>query len=748
MRGDAPKGFFRRVAALITRRPRIVLAVWLVLIGAAVPLASRVGDVLVAEARLGDTSEAVRVSRLVAEQFGGADAGAVILVLSPEEDSAVSFAEARDAYLDALTATTGVAHVQDLRDLLPASPAGERFLGQIAFGDASPQVARSAVLEARELAGAMPGVQADLAGGMATALELEEVSERDTLRAELFGLPLSLLVLVVAFGALLASFLPLLVAATTISVSLAVVWLLGQLFPFAIFTQSIVTMLGLATGIDYALLMVSRFREELRSGRASREAAEVTAATAGKAVAFSGLTVMVALSALLVPPLPYIRSVGVGTLVVLLVSVLVSWTALPALLTLLGDRVNWLKVTRRTPGTRTREFWRTRAHGIMRRPWLFTILGTLALVVLGLPALRMQLADPGPLGLASGTESRATVAALEEAGLGGLLASTTVLVDAGEDGFFGPTTPRRISRLVRDIEALPTASLVLSPFSAVAVPRLFLFQYYVDEELARGSDVAPLVEATVGEDGRTVQLRVLPPRELAPLESAALARGIRAAAEDAGLAVEVGGSAVFEAEWSRTLYGTFPVALGIVFLATLILLGLAFRSVLIPIKAIVLNTLTVAASYGVITLIFQMGFGARLFGLESGLGFIDSNVPLFVFAIVFGLSMDYEVFLVARIFEAHERGLSDREAVASALSATGGVITSAAAVMLVVFSVFFFSDVVLIKTLGVGLAVAIFLDATLVRLALVPAVMTLAGDMNWWLPKPLARLADRIDISH
>ncbi|MDZ7800588.1 MAG: MMPL family transporter [Trueperaceae bacterium] len=745
--GRPPTGFFRRAARIPARRPRYVLALWALILGLSLPLAARVGEVLTAEPSLSADTEAVSVATRVADQFSGGDSVSVVLVVRAADESD-AYRARLDAFLADVRHLPAVSSLRDIRDLVPTRAAEGTFLGQLAFGGPDRTAARQAVATIRKAAAARPELEVAMAGGPATTLELREVSARDTRRGEAFGLPISLLVLIVAFGALVASVLPLLVAATTITVALAGVFLVGQVFPFAVFTQSIVTMLGLATGIDYALLTVNRYREELRAGRTPRDAAEETGATAGKAVAFSGLTVVVALSALLLAPLPYVRSVGVGTMIVMSASVLVSWTALPALLALMGHRVDWLKVTRRTPGTRTRVFWRRRAEVIMARPWTFTVLGTAALVLLALPAFWMQLADPGPRGMARGTEARTAVTALEDAELGGFLSATTVLVDMGEEGFFGPSAPRRVSRLTRDLEALEPVRSVISPFSAPGVPRLFLFQYYIDEDLARSSDVAELVDATVGQDGRYVQLQVVPIGDLPPAESAGLAAEARRLAASHGLEVQIGGSAAFEAAWSRVLYSSFPLTLGLVFAATLVLLGLAFRSVLIPIKSIVLNALTVAASYGVITLVFQMGVGAPLLGLDGGLGIVDSNVPLFVFAIVFGLSMDYEVFLVARIFEAHERGLSDHEAVASALETTGGVITSAATVMLVVFSVFFFSEVVLIKTLGVGLAVAILLDATLVRLALVPAVMTLAGRLNWWLPAPLARLADRFGLSH
>ena len=369
------------------------------------------------------------------------------------------------------------------------------------------------------------------------------------------------------------------------------------------------------------------------------------------------------------------------------------------------------------------------------------------LLLLSLPALRIQLADPGPKSLSAATEAGRTLAALQDLELGGLLRSFDVVTDFGEQGFYHPSSVRKLSQFDRAAQELTGVEGTYSALSADTIPRLLLFQYYATQETALNSELGGLVRRTVSRDGRYALIRVFPNSSVGPDEGAVLRRELSALASELDVNAQVGGTFVQQAEWTRVLYRSFPLALGLVYLATLVLLGLAFRSILIPIKSIVLNTLTVAAAFGVITLIFQYGVGARLFGVET-LGFVDNSAPIFIFAIVFGLSMDYEVFLVARLYEAHRQGLSDRDAVVQALSATGGVISSAALVMLTVFSVFIFSEVVLIKTLGIGLWVAIFLDATLVRVALVPAVMTLAGRWNWWLPRPLAQVAKRVDLGH
>jgi RND superfamily putative drug exporter len=742
-----------RLARLVSHRPRLILIIWLVTVLAAIPFAARVGEVLIAQPSVPETSVPEQVRRILADDFRQGNAFSVILV-SSSNNSRLGDPPFDRAYARAVSAIEGIPGVIGVRDYrrsrgLPLVGEDGRYLVSLininADSDKEAQLVTEEIQVALEQES---GMSFSLAGGPASVLELERISERDTRRAELFGLPLSLMVLVFAFGALVASGLPLLVALVSITLSFAALYGLGQFMQFAVFAQSIVTMLGLATGIDYALLMVNRFREELRNGLDPMEAAEVTALTSGKAVTFSGVTVLIALSALLVPPLAFIRSLGVGTIVVLAVSILVSTTALPALLALLGHRVNAIRVTRREPGLRSRSFWRRRALLILRHPWAWALAGAGALAVLSIPALGMEVADPGPRGLSPATDARKVVAALEGVGLEGLLEPIEVLVDFGDRGFYNPSSQRRVSQLSRRLQQIPEVGAVNSAMTVENVPTLMLYQYYATREVALRGELRDLVTATVSDSGRYALISVFPLGNLPPHQVSELRAKVNAAIDAVGVQALVGGASIFEAEWTRLLYRSFPLAVALVYLGILVVLGLAFRSLLIPLKSILLNTLTVATAYGVITLIFQEGWLAGLFGVPGGLGYVDSSAPLFIFAIVFGLSMDYEVFLVARIYEAHRRGLSDRDAVVAAISATGGVITSAAAVMLVVFSSFIFSEVVLIKTLGLGLALAVLLDATLVRLALVPAMMFLAGRWNWWLPRPMARLADRVGLSH
>jgi RND superfamily putative drug exporter len=706
---------------------------------ASLPFGVRVGEVLTGQPEAPEAGAATAVKRVLARQFAQSEEDILVVVAYGGQLQAggPEYEERLDQLTSNLLALDEINYVRDHRSVTGLNLLNEAdnfSILQVGLDTNGLANGKAVTHEVRAVLARIPDLRFDLSGGPATVIELEQVSERDARRAELFGLPISLLILLVAFGALLASALPLVSAVTTISVSSALLFFLGQVFEFAVFTETIVTMLGLATGIDYALLIVNRYREELRANFDPRQAARVTTMTAGKAVAFSGLTVLVALSALLVPPVTFIRSIGLGAMVVLLVSVLVAVTAVPATLALLGHRINLLKVTRREPGLRSRAFWRARAHSIMRRPWLWAITGVGFLLLLAVPALRMQVADPGARGLSEATEARRTLTALESLSLEGVLNPFDVLVDFGSETFYHPSRVRQVSLLAQELGGLGGVASVMSPFALDGIPRLFLYQYYATAELALNSEVEPLVRATVSETGRYVLFRVYPDGTVTPAQGAELHGEIVRSLANVGLVGRIGGTYVEGTEWTAALYDYFPLALALVALATAVLLGLAFRSLLIPLKAVIMNVLTVGASFGVLTLVLQDGLVSRLFGLAPALGYIDTSAPLFIFAIVFGLSMDYEVFMVARIHEGHERGLTDKEAVATALSTTGGVITSAAAIMITIFLVLMFSHVELIRTLGLGLSVAVLLDATLVRLALVPSVMVLAGRWNWWLP--------------
>ncbi len=754
---------FKSIGQIISKHPWAVLLAWVIIILAIIPWSRRVNEVLSNNTGgLLLESEERFVKQVIKENFASEQKRQLFLTVTASNISddvwikKLSQAEKQfETVINNLEKVEGVASISYSKNNGNFPSFSEKVSSSLALIQLSTknsteasqitQQIQKTLLKATDEEGLLAYY---LTGVPAIELAFLETAKQDTKRAELFGLPLSLVVLIIAFGALVAASLPILVALMSISISFAALFLVGQLFDISAFVQTIVTMLGLATGIDYALLMVNRFREELLKGNNPREAAISTTTTAGKAIALSGLTVVAALTALLIPPLAFIRSVGLSCMIVIFFSVAISLTALPAIFCLLGKHINLISFSKSTLGQRSRGFWHTRAEQVLRNPFLWVFLGFLILLGLSYPTLKIEAGFSGVRGLTNDTNVSKAQLVLEDLGLDGLIRSFDIIIDFGEKGFFHPSSVRTVTKLSREIKNLDKVTTLYSPTQTGRLPSLLRQQYYATQELALQSPLHNIVKATVSKNGQYALLQVFPEASILPAGSRELAAELRSILKETNLPTFLGGDYVFEHDWVNVLYQNLPYALLIVYITTFILLGLAFHSILIPLKSIILNTFTVSAAFGVVVLVFQNGWFAPYFGLSQGLGFVEASVPIFIFAIVFGLSMDYEVFLVARIFENHKKGLSDKEAVIQAVSATGGVISSAALIMLLVFTMFVFSRLVLIKTLALGLTIAVFLDATLVRLALVPAVMLLAGKWNWWLPKPLKQAVKGVDLSH
>lgn len=757
---------FHRLSLLVIRKPRLILVTWFVIWLLALPFASRISEVLSSEVDTAPGSVAASVERDIRQNFATLDGYSVYLLSKAEAQPSPTDAVAYESFLRELEDNPIIGDVTSPSEALtlPLKADNGAAVARIDLNAADFAEARELTYQ---LSQELPAGH-HLTGGAALENELIDISEADVRRAELFGIPLSLIILIFAFGAVVAASLPLLVAMLSVTLSLALLFLIGQSWTLASYAQIIVTMLGLATGIDYALVIINRFREELRRGLDKVEATAITTRSAGRAVVSSGFTVMIALCALLIPRSQFVQSIGVGGIVVLLFSVSTSITLLPALLVLLGKNVNALSLTylwRRFRlyrhvkkgnvtfsshqlGKRSQAFWQRWAERVLRYPWAWAVSGVALLLVLSLPALNMNLSVAGIQNLTEDVAARQDYDLLVDMRLDSLLRSYDILIDMGEKGFYHPSSVRKISKVTRAITKLEHTQYVLSPTYAPSLPSIMLHQYYATEELARQSVVAPLVESTVAPAGRYVLIQVFPERIINNGDAQEFQQQLYHLLSEHELQGRIGGAYVRDIEWLENIYTSFPWAILVVYLATFVLLGLLFHSLLIPLKSIIVNTLTVLASFGIITLVIQEGYGGQLLGLSAPLGFIESAIPIFIFASVFGISMDYEVFLMARLFEAHQNGLSDREAVTYAIARTGSVITNAAAIMVVVFMVFLFSHLILIKTLSLGLSVAVLLDATLVRLAIVPATMLLLGRLNWWLPKPVAWLAQRLDLQH
>jgi RND superfamily putative drug exporter len=549
-------------------------------------------------------------------------------------------------------------------------------------------------------------------GDVAVFADVTAQSEKDIRRAEMVSMPVVLVLLVLVFGSLVGAVLPLLVGAMAILGALTVLRVLTTVTDVSVFAVNIIVMLGLGLSIDYALLVVTRFREEIAG---SRDRADVgpavarTLATAGRTVAFSGLTVAISLASLLLFPQPFLRSMGLGGIAAILVAVTTSLTLLPALMGVLGHRVDAVRLVPARPEPRHRRerlgAWHRLALKVMHRPLTTGVLVVSALLLSGAPFLGVVFGSPGHRALPESFESRVVAERLsaEFASEGALPIEVVV---RGEGG--SALEASALRRYEQQLGAVPDVTEVRVQDSARDAVRIF-------------------VQTDHGEQSP---------------EARRVVDAVRAVPAPAGADVLVGGPAAQLDDMLASLSGTAPTMVAVMALVTLVLLFVAFGSVVLPIKAVVLNVLSLSASFGLLVVVFQEGRLASALGV-SATGSVDPTTLLLVMAVIFGLSMDYEVFLLSRIREEWQRTGDNTYSVAAGLQHTGRIITSAAGLFVVVIGAFSTSDVLFIKMLGLGMVAAVVIDATLVRILLVPATMQLMGRLNWWMPKPLERLWER-----
>jgi len=570
-------------------------------------------------------------------------------------------------------------------------------------------------------------------------LDVRSVVTRDSAQGEKRLLPLTLIILTLAFGALVAAALPLIVGVLAIAVSLAIIGVIARYTPMSVFVLNMTTMIGLGVGIDYSLLIVTRFREELARGTRRQIAAANTLATAGRAVITSGLTVVVGFGALLLTPLIETRSVGIGGLIVVAVAVMLSITLLPALLAVLGreiDRPRWL--ARRLTWYHAPQVWEKWARTLSRHPIRALLYGGAVIALLTLPVFFIKIGLPSRHWWPAGTEAGEGLDALSAMGVAGFIQPVRVLVQlpAGRSAVDAASL-RGLMTLSDSLKTDPRVREVRSLVNLQANGSLLGYSVLYSDLPAARAEYPDFLDAYLSTDQRLTLMDVI----LADTTSLTTATDVVVRARQLakaelrgtkGMLITVGGYSAAALDFQKDLLERFPLLVVLILSATAVMLAVAFKSVLVPIKAVIMNTLSVSATFGLIVLVFQYGVGSRLFGLDGPTSAIFVAVPVLVFAVVFGLSMDYEVFLLSRIKEAFDRSGRNKEATMEGLSATASVITSAALIMILVFGIFAFARVLAMQLMGFGLAVAVLLDATVIRMVLVPAFMQAMGRWNWW----------------
>jgi RND superfamily putative drug exporter len=559
------------------------------------------------------------------------------------------------------------------------------------------------------------------------------------------SLPLALLMLLLVFGSVVATGLPLGVGLLAVAGGFAGTLLLARAMDVSVYATNIVTMIGLGVAIDYSLFIVSRFREEVNR-RPVPDAVAVTMATAGRAVVFSGLTVAIGLLGMLFFGVADINTMGLAGTIVVALAVLYALTFLPALLSLLGRRVNALRVPFVHP-ERTREgrgLWHRIAGAVMRRPWAVLVPVAALLLLVGTPVLGMRLGGGDITMLPESSEARRGAELLREQFPGGDTTALTVVLRYPDGSSLTGKRVGDLYGLSRWLADHPDVSRVesvvdLDPSLDEAAYRRLLS----GPEEALPPAVRRAVEQSVGE--RVVALTAYTP--LGPDSDAVreLIRTVREKHPPVGAELLVTGEAAYNLDYVNVIARDAPYAVAFIVVATAVVLFLLLGSLLLPLKAVLMNVLSISASYGALVWIFQEGHLSEVLGFTPGP--IEASTPVLMFCILFGLSMDYEVFLLSRIREEWERTGDNARSVALGLERTGRLITGAAAIMASVFFSFALAETVVIKAIGLGMGLAVVIDATVVRALLVPATMRLMGRWNWWAPRPLARLYDRLGLA-
>ena len=746
-----PSNRFERLGRWCARHRWPVVAAWLAMVVIAIPFAIQAPSALSSGGFIRPDLESAQAKALLEREIGVAEAAVVVVFHSEAARAGEPGFEAAAA-----AAVAAVPQAEYVRSVLPHTLSSRQVSadGHTAYdivllnlpADDSPRALPGLRAALRQ----QPGLEVGLSGGPAFYGDVQEVSEADLRRSELISLPLAALALLLVFGSVVAAGVPLVVGGAAVVIALAAIFVVAGLTPMSIFVLNLATLLGLGLGVDYSLLMTSRFREELavRGWRhdAVEDAVAATTRTAGRAVFFSGLTVLLGLLGLVLFGFMILRSVGIAGAVVVALAVAAAMTLLPASLAIIGVNLERLRVRRVNPRPPERGAWSRLARAVMRRP-VAVLVPTLALLLLlGTPFLHVRFNAPDARILPESAPSRDAFDLLTREFGPGPFAPIVLAIRTPGDAI----EPANLAALYDYSRRLAADPRIDRVDSLVDVdPRIVLSQYAL---LYRPGQDPPdrfvrevLQQSTKGDLTAFTLLTPYGPNEAIARELVGDLRSDDGAlAPPSGMTVLVGGGAADVEDVVTGIGAEFPRTALFILVSTYLVLLLLLRSLLLPLKALAMNSLSIVASFGALVWIFQDGNLSLLFGTRP-LGFVETTQPVILFCVLFGLSMDYEVFLLTRMRETWQATGDNPTAVATGLERSGRIVTSAALIVIVVAGSFAFADIVLIKALGVGIAIAVALDATIVRALLVPATMRLLGKWNWWLPAAVERRLPSIE---
>jgi putative drug exporter of the RND superfamily len=744
---------FYHLGRIATRYRWLIVGLWMVTIAVSLPFAPQASQVLHPGGFVSPDAESERAINLLVQKVHLNLT--VVQVIFTSQDNNIGSADSPQFIQESQQALSRVRNWSEVSGIVsftdnPRQISLDRHAAYVnILFKPDPDSATKLLPELEHRLQSVPHLKTTIGGGPVFYEDIQAVSERDLRRAEFLAIPFAIIALLFVFRSVVAAILPALVGGGAVSVALALIFGLGHITTLSIFVLNITTLFGLGLGVDYSLFMVSRFREELARGHSVEDAVAISVATAGRAVTFSGLTVSIGLLGLAFFRINFLRSVGLAGVMVVMLAVLAAITLLPAALSIIGARINAFPV--RLPRIRRRAigqpqagiltfsppaddqhgFWYRLSHVVMRYPLQIFIPVFILLVALGLPFLGVRFSAPDASILPPDVPSRAAFDLLAQRF--NARETTPILLAVQTPGdVLATTNVRNLYYYVQRIQADPRVARVDSIVSAD--PRFTLAQYeqvYTHPQSITDPYLSAFLKSSVSTN--TTLILVISKYGMLDQRSQALVQTIRNTQPGNGITTLVDGSTAGDMDYVTSLYTDFPIAVLIVAITTYIVLLILFRSLFLPLKAILMNTLSILASYGALVVIFQNGFLHQFLGFTP-LGFVEASGPILLFCALFGLSMDYEVFLLSRIQEAYWQTGDNTRAVALGLQRSGRIITSAAIIVVVVSACFATADMILVKALGLGMAIAVIIDATFVRGLLVPSTMRLLGNLNWWLP--------------
>jgi putative drug exporter of the RND superfamily len=739
MRETAVKGFFWHWGSSMYRFRWIVVAAWVILFLCLALFAQKAPALLKDNGFTPKGSDSDK-GLIQLQQKLDFPASVFTLLYQSDRESIIS-AEATKTILNSLSELKQLPYVADISLNKASRLPKEQFKGTVGSKvtpdniqavnvyvrlNANEALDRYSEIKARVHAPA--GMHVQVTGGTAILYDMQDASKKDIVKSEAIGLPIAIIVLLIIFGTVLGAILPLIVGLMSVTVTLGITYFIAQTYSLSNFLPNIVTMLGLAVGIDYALFLVSRFREELKVQKSVQDAVAMTSQKAGKSIFFSGVAVLIGLLGMLFIDLTIYTSLCIGGIIVVSVSVFVADTLLLSLLSLFGTKINVLRIIpNRLLRKENSRFWEKVAYTVMKRPLMLVIIMFVLLIALALPVGQMKLGVPSSGVLPPSYESRAASDLLNQVYDAREMDPIQIYVQS-DHVVWDETTILQLqnyTKLLEQTSGVKAVKSYISDFTGRTPAET--------AALLKPDDIRNKIAGLRLAKDNAAYIVVQPQYNPEDSKTEQLVKTIRGT-NPQGLHPLVTGGPAYRLDILQRISDGIPKVIGFVMIVTYFVLLIAFRSILLPLKAVLMNLLSLGASMGIVVTVFQKGFLSGALHITS-IGYVSATLPVIIFCVVFGISMDYEVFLISRIAEEYERTGDNEKSTAEGLKKTGSLITSAAFILIVVVGAFIFTDIEIIKALGLGLSLAVLIDATLIRILVVPALMKLLGRANWWAPQ-------------